>query len=100
MYLKSKGRGSIGLELCLFGFSQLYCMPPESNHLNLSSLFLKIIVYICTEYLCRQGLALLFLSVIANIEHSEVLTSFVTFVCKVIQMMTNTMEKFKIFMLC
>lgn len=58
------------------------------------------VVYICTEYLCRQGLALLFLSVISNIGHSEVLTSFVTFMCKVIQMMTNAMGKFKIFMLC
>lgn len=58
------------------------------------------VVYVCAEYLCRQGLALLFLSVISNTGHSEVLTSFVTFMCKVIQMMTNATEKFKIFMLC
>lgn len=42
MCLKSKGRGSIGLELSLFGFvSQLCCTLPETNHLNLGSLFLK-----------------------------------------------------------
>lgn len=51
------------------------------------------LVYICAEYLCRQGLALQFLSVMSNIGHSEVLTSFVTFVYKVIQMMTNAMKK-------
>lgn len=58
------------------------------------------VVYICDEYLCRQGLILLFLSVISNIGHSEVLTFFMTFLYKVIQMMTNAMENFKLFMLC
>lgn len=42
--LESKGRGSIGLELSVFGFvSQICCVLPETNHLNLKSLFLKII---------------------------------------------------------
>lgn len=58
------------------------------------------VVYICAEYLCRQGLALQLLSVISNMGHSEVLTSFVTFVYKVIQMMTNAMKRFKILQLC
>lgn len=58
------------------------------------------VVYMCAEYLFRQGFTLLFLSVICNIGHSEVLTSFVTFMYEVIQMMTNAMEKFKIFVLC
>lgn len=58
------------------------------------------VVYICAEYLCRQGLALQLLSVISNIGHSEVLTSFVTFVYKVIQMMTNERKRFKILQLC
>lgn len=51
-------------------------------------------------YICKQGLALLFLAVIPNVGYREVLTSFVTLMYKVIQIMTNAMEKFKIFMLC
>lgn len=58
------------------------------------------VVYICAEYFCRQGLALLLLSVISNMGHSKVLTSFVTFVYEVIQMMTNAMKRFKILQLC
>lgn len=57
MCLKSKGRGSIERELSMFGFvSWLCCTLPETNHLNLGSLFLKIIDVIscplCSLYVC------------------------------------------------
>lgn len=57
------------------------------------------VVHIFAEYLCRQGLALQLLSVMFNIGHSKVLTSFVIFVYEVIQMMTNAMKSCEILQL-